>query len=98
MRDPEENMSDGKKETVSITTFKIWLFANDFKETKDGKVLSALCKYCSLCKYFYLSSRCTVRYMSACTGAQRTIWGAWNVRCMIAYKDMLLGVKKKRDF
>ena len=24
LRNPEENMSDGKKETVSITTFKKW--------------------------------------------------------------------------
>ena len=48
LRDPKENMSDGEKETVSITTFKKWLFANEFRiEAEDGKVLSALCKYCS---------------------------------------------------
>ena len=41
-RDPKENMSNGKKETISITTFKTWIFADDFRiETKGGKVLSA---------------------------------------------------------
>ena len=42
-------MSDGKKETATtMTTFEKWLFANDFRiETEDGKVLSALHKYCS---------------------------------------------------
>ena len=41
-------MSNGQKETESITTFKKWPFADDFRiETDDGKVLSALCKYCS---------------------------------------------------
>ena len=31
-------MSDGKRETVSITTFKKWPFANDFRtETEEGK-------------------------------------------------------------
>ena len=45
-------MSNGKKETVSITTFKKWPFANDFRiETKYGKVLSALCKCCSKVEY-----------------------------------------------
>ena len=35
-------MSNGKKETISITTFKTWIFAADFRiETKGGKVLSA---------------------------------------------------------
>ena len=49
---PRRNLSDGKKETISITTFKKWPFANDFRiETKDGKVLSALCKYCSDMEY-----------------------------------------------
>ena len=39
----EENMSSGKKETVSITTLKIWSFASDFTiKTEDWKVLSAL--------------------------------------------------------
>ena len=39
-------MTDGKKETVSITKFNKWPFANDFRiEAKGGKVLSALCKY-----------------------------------------------------
>ena len=41
-------MSGGNKETVSITFSKEWQFANDFRmETEDGKLLSALCKYCS---------------------------------------------------
>ena len=41
-------MSNGMKETASITTFKKWSFASDLKiETKDRNVLSALCKYCS---------------------------------------------------
>ena len=45
-------MSDGKKETISINTFKKWQFANDFRiETKNGKVLSTLCKYCSEVEY-----------------------------------------------
>ena len=45
-------MSNGKKETVSITIFKKWPFANEFRiETKDGKVLSALCRYCSEVEY-----------------------------------------------
>ena len=36
-------MSSGKKETVSITTLKIWSFASDFTiKTEDWKVLSAL--------------------------------------------------------
>ena len=48
----QENMPDGKKETVSITTFKKWPFANDFGiETEDCKVLPALCKYCSEVEY-----------------------------------------------
>ena len=35
-------MFDGKKETVSTTTFKKWTFANDFRiENEGGKVLSA---------------------------------------------------------
>ena len=35
-------MSNDKKETASITTFKKWSFANKFRiETEDGKVLSA---------------------------------------------------------
>ena len=52
LKHPEENMSDGKKETISITTFKKWTLANDFRiKTKDGKVLSALCKYCSKVEY-----------------------------------------------
>ena len=39
---PRRNLSDGKKETISTTTFKKWPFANDFRiETEDGKVLSA---------------------------------------------------------
>ena len=38
-------MFNGKKETVSATTFKKWLFKNEFRiETEDGQVLSALCK------------------------------------------------------
>ena len=38
-------MSNGKKEIVSATTFKKWLFTNEFRiETEDGQVLSALCK------------------------------------------------------
>ena len=41
-------MPDGKKETLSITTFKKWPFANEFRiETKDGRFLSVFCKYCS---------------------------------------------------
>ena len=45
-------MSDGKKETISITTFKKWPFANDFRiETEDRKVPSALCKYRSEVEY-----------------------------------------------
>ena len=45
-------MSDGKKETASITAFKKWAFANNFRiETEDGKVLSALCKYHSEVEY-----------------------------------------------
>ena len=49
---PRRNMSDGKKETVSITTFKNWPFANDFKiEIEDGKFLSVLCKYYSEVEY-----------------------------------------------
>ena len=36
-------MSNGQKETVSITIFKKWPFANDFRiETEDGKVILAL--------------------------------------------------------
>ena len=50
--DPEENMFEGKKETVSITTFKKWPFANDFRiETEYGKDLPVLCKYCSKVEY-----------------------------------------------
>ena len=37
-------MSDDKKETVSITSFKKWPLPNDYRiETEDGKVLSNLC-------------------------------------------------------
>ena len=31
LRNPEENMSDDKRETVSITNFKKRSFANDFR-------------------------------------------------------------------
>ena len=42
VRDPKENMSDGKKETVSITTFKKWTFADNYRiETEGTKVLSS---------------------------------------------------------
>ena len=52
LKDPEENMPDGKKETVNITTFKKWPFVNDLGiQTGDGKALSALCKYCSKVEY-----------------------------------------------
>ena len=45
-------MSDGKKETVSINTFKKRPFVNDFRiEIEDGKVLSASSKYCSEVEY-----------------------------------------------
>ena len=47
-----QNISNCKKETVSIITFKKWPSANDFRiETEDRKVLSALCKYCSKVEY-----------------------------------------------
>ena len=37
-------MPDGKKETLSITTSKKWLFADDFRiTTEDMKVIFALC-------------------------------------------------------
>ena len=40
------------REKLFIATFKKWPFANDFRiETEDGKVLSALCRYC--CKMEY---------------------------------------------
>ena len=46
-------MSDGKKETVSITTLRNGFFASDFRiETEEGKVLTALCKYCSEVQYY----------------------------------------------
>ena len=32
---PKRNMFERKKETVSITTFKKWLFTNDFLELKS---------------------------------------------------------------
>ena len=39
--DLEENMHNGKKETASITTFKKFKFADDFRiEIEDWKVLS----------------------------------------------------------
>ena len=42
----------GKKETISITTFKKWPFSNDFRiETEDGKSLSALRKFCFKVEY-----------------------------------------------
>ena len=45
-------MSSGKKEAVSIMTFKTWPFVNDFRnEIKDEKVLFTLCKYCSKVEY-----------------------------------------------
>ena len=31
VKNPEENVSDGKKETVSVTIFKKWPFANEFR-------------------------------------------------------------------
>ena len=41
-----------RKNPVSITTFKKWPFANDFRiETEDVKGLSALCKYCPKVEY-----------------------------------------------
>ena len=50
LRDPEESLSMVK--ILPITIFKKWLFANNFKiETKNGKVLFALCKYCSEVEY-----------------------------------------------
>ena len=45
-------MSDGEKETISISTFKTWPFPNDSRiEMEDGKVLSALCKSCPKVEY-----------------------------------------------
>ena len=45
-------MSDGKKETISITTFEKRPFTNDFRiETEDGNALSALCKNYSEVEY-----------------------------------------------
>ena len=52
VRDPEQNMSGGKKETITVTTFKKLPFMSDFRiETEDGKLLSALCKYCFKLEY-----------------------------------------------
>ena len=52
VRDPEQNMSGDKKETITVTTFKKLPFMNDFRiETEDGKLLSALCKYCFKLEY-----------------------------------------------
>ena len=40
-----------KKLYISITTFKKWPFADDFRiDAEDRKVMSALCKYCSKVK------------------------------------------------
>ena len=51
-------MSVGKKETVSITTFKKWPFSNDFRiETEDVESLSALCKFCFKVEYTYVFIR-----------------------------------------
>ena len=45
-------MSNGKTEALSITAFKKWPLANNFRiETKDGTVLSSLCRYCFEVKY-----------------------------------------------
>ena len=45
-------MSKAKQETVSISTFKKWPFEKDFIiECENGKVTSALCKYCSEVSY-----------------------------------------------
>ena len=51
-------MSNGKKETVSITTLKKLPFVNDFRiETENREVLSALCKYHSEVEYNYFHAR-----------------------------------------
>ena len=48
----QKKICDGKKEKISITTFKKWPFMNDSRiETEDGQVLSALCRYCSDMEY-----------------------------------------------
>lgn len=40
------------KETVTEATFKKWPFASDFiASSEDGKVKTALCKYCSEVSY-----------------------------------------------
>ena len=40
LRDPEENMSNDKRETISITNFYKMSFTNDFRiETEDGKMV-----------------------------------------------------------
>ena len=45
-------MSKEKQETASISTFKKWPFEKDFIiECDNGKVTSALCKYCSEVSY-----------------------------------------------
>ena len=41
-----------KKETVLFATYKKWPFSTDFKvECEEGKVTSALCKYCPEVEY-----------------------------------------------
>ena len=45
-------MSDRNKESVYVATFKKWPFQSDFGITvEDGKVTSALSKYCSELQY-----------------------------------------------
>ena len=45
-------MSKEKQEIASISTFKKWPFKKDFIiECENGKVTSALCKYCSEVSY-----------------------------------------------
>ena len=41
-----------KSETVSLATYKKWPFLSCFEvECEEGKVISAVCKYCPEVKY-----------------------------------------------
>ena len=53
-----ECMLVGKKETISITTFKKWPLSIDFRiETEDQESLSALCRFCFKVEYTYVFIR-----------------------------------------
>ena len=90
-----------KKETVSIGTFKKWPFHSDFEiRCEDGKVVAALCKYCSEVKYNELIRKAKSRNIKG--SALAIIGKRLRISTVLQFRNMLemqnhftIGVKKR---